>query len=502
MFQSPADLDFILMYHLYGLAFFSMGLAMALEAGRSPRLAEARILRPLAVFGILHGVHEWLELYTVQSMVQEAALPKSFMVFRLAVLAISFASLIAFGVQALRPRHRLIALDAQIGGAMILLYVSVIGVSHLLPWQSPPNCLRCADALARYLLAVPGGILAAFALRHQARQVKAGKGHPDLVRCLTASAWGFSLYALSQVFVGPAEIWPAPLLNSGHFQEATGIPIQLFRSIFAIFITYHLIRATQIVDRERQQEYLDMQEARLKAMERAEMEAEKRRNLQRMILRNIVLAQEEERTRISRELHDETAQILTAASLNIASLAHHVKDSPEASLIIERSQLLCKEMATTLRRLVHDLRPAQLDDLGLAAALEHLADEYRQNHGLKVRLTLDTPPARLDPLAETVLYRVTQEALTNVARHAETDSVSVHLYHDLEQVTLEVRDHGRGFASDKMEELPGLGIAGMRERVEAVGGVIHIDTTPGEGTLVEVNIPLEKESDTAKRGSP
>ncbi len=492
MFGSNGHLDYIVIYHLYGLSFFSMGLAMALEAGRSPLLAEARILRPLAVFGILHGFHEWIELYILQAGWEDIDLGKPLQIFRLCILAISLASLIAYGVQALRPKDRLFSLDVSIGGGMIVLYILAILLSHLLPWERHPNCLRCADAMARYMLALPGGFLAAVALRYQSREAKRQEKAPALAICFTYAAWGFGLYSLSQIFVSPAELWPAPWLNSLNFLDWTGVPIQVVRSALAIFITYHLIRATQIVDRERQHQLLAAEQERLLALEKAQAETEKRRQLRRQLLRHVVLAQEEERTRISRELHDETAQILTAASLNMGALRQILGNSPPALELLDNSQGLCKEMSLILHRLVHDLRPAQLDGLGLVPAISHLLDINRQQHNLSVQLTVSGREQRLDPLVETVLYRVIQEALTNIVRHAQIDHATMELHFASSQVTLQIHDTGVGFDQDLLPADRGMGLAGMHERVEAVGGQIQIDSTPGSGTFIDVTIPIAR----------
>ncbi|MEW6594323.1 MAG: sensor histidine kinase [Thermodesulfobacteriota bacterium] len=492
MFGITGHLDYIIMYHLYGLAFFSMGLAMALEAGRSPLLAEARILRPLAVFGILHGIHEWLELYTLQAGWLDLGPGKPFILIRLLLLTFSFLSLIAYGVQVLRPKDRLLSLDTYVGGGMLALYIALILISHALPWESTPNCLRCADALARYLLAMPGGILAAVALRFQSRDAGRQNKPPELAICFLYASWGFGLYGVSQIFVAPAELWPAPWLNSEDFLDLTGTPIQVIRAALALFTTYHLIRATQIVDRQRQHQLLAAQKERLAALEQAQAETEKRRQLRRQFLRHVVLAQEEERSRISRELHDETAQILTAASLNMGALRQMLGNSPQALELLDRSQVLCKEMSQILHRLVRDLRPAQLDDLGLIAAISHLVDVNRQQHHLTVQFTVSGRRQRLDPLIETVLYRVTQEALTNIARHAQTDHATMELHFGPDQVTLQIHDTGAGFDQDLLPLDHGMGLAGMHERVAAVAGQIQIDSAPGKGTFIDVAIPIVK----------
>jgi len=154
-------------------------------------------------------------------------------------------------------------------------------------------------------------------------------------------------------------------------------------------------------------------------------------------------------------------------------------------------------MSQGIYRLVHDLRPAQLDDLGLVAALGYLADEA-QRGGLPVKLIVAGDRQRLEPLVETVLFRIAQEALTNVTRHASASQAMISLSFETRQVRLALQDEGVGFNPDKSLKPPhGWGLAGMRERAESVGGQFRIDSAPGRGTLVEVIVPLAESGRTA-----
>lgn len=169
--------------------------------------------------------------------------------------------------------------------------------------------------------------------------------------------------------------------------------------------------------------------------------------------------------------------------------------------IIDRLQGLTRQMSQGIYRLVHDLRPAQLDDLGLVPALQYLSDEHKRT-GLKVLLAVEGPVQRLDPLVETVCFRVAQEALTNVARHAQIDHARLSLCFQTNQVVLRVQDYGVGFHNQNSAGRRGWGLAGMRERVESVGGELHLRSAPGKGTLVEVSIPIqEARLDVVKEGN-
>jgi len=487
-----ADINiyFIMLYFIYGLAFFCMGLIMALEAGRSPLLAEARILRPLAAFGLLHGMHEWFEIFIMQWKLFGYAVPEYFVTLRLFLLAVSFVSLAAYGIQVLQPPKRLAATDAYVGFIMLILYAALVVFTGNTPIHNPAHWAANAEALSRYSLAFPGAILAGFALLHQAKQAPIINGK-TIGTHLQIAAFCFFVYGIAHIFVAPVEFFPAKYINAEVFKQMTGVPIQVVRAVVAIIFTYSLVRATQIVDKLRHEELLKAQQDRLTALEHVQQEMLKRRRMRQELLRHIVLAQEEERARISRELHDETAQILSATGLNMASLQNMLEDNDQAQELIDRSKTLCRQMSQSLYRLVHDLRPAQLDDLGLIPALRHLADEGKRYRNLSVTLQVSGERQRLDPLIETVLFRVAQEAITNVSRHANTIFVDIKLQFEPDMVLLQIRDQGKGFNAENVRlSPPGWGLAGMQERVESVSGELKIHSAPGEGTLIEVKIPL------------
>jgi len=493
MLSAAFRLDLILVYFIYGLAFFSLGLVMMLEWGRSPLLAEGRVLRPLAVFGFVHGTHEWLELALL--LRQGLRLPDSSRadLARLILLAFSFFCLLVFGLRVLQPHQRLTRrlVAAWLGG--LSLYAVLV---FLLIWSlggRQPGWERNADVLTRYLLAVPAGFLAGLALVQQARQARR-EGRPSLSASLYLAAFGFSLYALTQLFVPPAAFFPADRLNTAAFLAVFGFPIQGVRSVLAVLITVGLIRATQAVDAERQRLLSDAQQAQLAALEQVQRELTARESLRRELLRHTVVAQEDERARIARELHDESAQVLTAFSLHLASFRDALSDQPAHIGRVDRLLAITRQLSEGIYRLVHDLRPAQLDDLGLVPALQWMMDEERKRTGLEVSLRIDGPRRRLDPLVETVLFRVAQEGLANVDRHAQVKQAQMELSFDVDEAVLRVCDQGAGFDSQARLIPPrGWGLMGMTERVESVGGALHIISSPGHGTLVEARVPVAVE---------
>jgi two-component system sensor histidine kinase UhpB len=238
------------------------------------------------------------------------------------------------------------------------------------------------------------------------------------------------------------------------------------------------------MDNERKTQFLAVQQSRLDALQ-------KEQALRRELLRHTVRAQEEERARIARELHDETAQELSAVMLELATLRSMLKRQKAVSEKVERLQSLSRQISQGLYRLVRDLRPAQLDDLGLVPALRYLIGQYHLSMNLDAAFRVEGDVRRLDPALETTLFRVAQEALTNVARHAGTREAQVELIYGTETICLTVADKGQGFdALERFSAPRGWGLEGMRARIESVGGEFRLVSAPGEGTIIEVSINL------------
>jgi signal transduction histidine kinase len=216
------------------------------------------------------------------------------------------------------------------------------------------------------------------------------------------------------------------------------------------------------------------------------------------LVRQLVNAQEGERGRIARELHDETGQKLTALAMGLAAVdASLLSDPARAQGLVRNLRDVADQSITELRNIMADLRPAQLDDLGLVPALRWYVGQYTGRHAeLNVTLNAERLPKRLPPGLETVLFRAAQEALTNIARHAHASQVTIELSHDAGGVRLIVTDNGVGFdvnAPPKYEPGSGLGLVGMRERVALVGGTLAVESESGCGTRIVIDLPVKEE---------
>jgi signal transduction histidine kinase len=495
-------MDITLIFFIYGLAFFSMGLAMMLESTRSPLLAQAGVLRPLAIFGLVHGSHEWLEMFLDKSEWLVFRYPEQIAWLRVGILTISFVSLIVFGLriwdyEGEKSRQKTILQGVGLAGyTLLVLWFGVSARGTHADW------LYHTDAMVRYFLAVPGAFLAGVALQRQAHRAS-HQDQKEIGAGLRWAGWGFVFYSLTQIVVPPLDVFPASWLNTSTLVGWIGVPVQIFRAIAATTISIGLINAIQATEKERQRQFFYIQQARLDALEQVRKELVKREAMRQELLRHTVFAQEDERARIARELHDETAQTLTAFSLHLAALRNARPGEDEYAQTVEYLQRLCRQMSSGLYRLVRDLRPAQLDDLGLVAALEYLVDEEQGRLGLQVDLKVDGKRQRLDPLVETVLFRVVQEALTNVARHAGVKQASVCLDFNPQEVRLQVCDQGVGFEFNENQVQPnGWGLAGMHERVKSIGGLLEISTAPGKGAVVEVIVPYENDKENGNEKHP
>jgi PAS domain S-box-containing protein len=199
---------------------------------------------------------------------------------------------------------------------------------------------------------------------------------------------------------------------------------------------------------------------------------------------------EEERKRVAREIHDQLGQALTAIKIDLSSLLRELPAGEEQQAKRTSSLLqLVEESIRTVRRISTELRPGMLDDLGLVATIEWAGEDFQARTGTMCQLDLPQDDLAVDPERATAIFRIFQETLTNVARHADASEVTVRLARQDGELTLEVHDNGKGIPADKLASGGSLGILGMRERAMLLGGELTLSGSPGNGTTVKVRIP-------------
>jgi signal transduction histidine kinase len=226
------------------------------------------------------------------------------------------------------------------------------------------------------------------------------------------------------------------------------------------------------------------------ALAQAERERAEREQIRTQYVAQIITAQEEERKRIARELHDSTSQALTSLLIGLRSLADRYR-LPDLKQQVDDLRGIVGQVLNDLHALARQLRPSVLDDLGLAAALQRYVADCRARSKLTIDLALiGLDNVRLMPVVETALYRIVQEALTNVIRHAHATTASVVIERRSDRVRAIIEDDGCGFDPDNIHGDGHLGLNGIRERAELLNGQLIIESAPGHGTTLYVEIPL------------
>ncbi|MFN2105841.1 MAG: histidine kinase [Candidatus Promineifilaceae bacterium] len=685
----------ITIYFFYGLAFFSMGLALLVETGRSSEFPFAEAMAPLAAFGIIHGFHEWLEMFQLLEISGAAAVPDWLLSdgLRLFILVVSFALLVVFGVRLVYANHRP-EVDGRLeAAAAALILIVVWAISVLAARQiyslSGSELAATADVLGRYILAIPGALLAAWAIILEQRTFSA-RGMSGFGRALFGAAVALIIYGtIGQLFTKTSPIFPSNVINSELFLSLFGLPVQLLRALCAIIMTLFIIRALRFFDTETEQQLMEAREAQAsaqqailydqqnieqlnrelrdavgnlsslfgfaqslaKTLDSKEMlqdalvrfvssephfdacivflrdkpheapyiaamtrcpanqevhdtmfehalligdfvtnsekpgiwtgtevktitdeyqfepgqnegppvnstggrtlgvplnirgqysgslvictvpekppfsarefslvstaaeqlsialqnaalyqELQERDKLRGELLHQVVSAQETERQRIARELHDGTGQTLTALGLGLAAVSGRISEfDHKTSEQVNELKNLSTSAMIELRDVISNLRPSLLDDLGLVPALRGQVQTFIERSGIHAELHVKGTIRRLSPDLETIVYRIIQEALTNISKHANAASCDVLLLFEIDELQIIISDDGRGFDVDEIlrsmtGELRAWGLLGMQERVALAGGTFDITSAPGEGTLIQISIPLREEA--------
>jgi signal transduction histidine kinase len=231
----------------------------------------------------------------------------------------------------------------------------------------------------------------------------------------------------------------------------------------------------------------------LSEMKRAEELLVLQREQLRALAERLQWVREEDRTRVARDLHDQIGQILTAIKMDMTWISRHLPESEGKALArLKESIQLINDGVKAVRTICSGLRPGVLDDLGLAAAIEWQASEFASRNGVHCEVSVPPVDLHLDGDRATAAFRIFQECLTNVARHAQAKSVRASLVQEDESILLVVQDDGIGFCESELSNTLGsLGILGMKERAQFCGGNVQIKSSPGNGTTVTVRVPVD-----------
>ncbi|HTX89815.1 MAG TPA: ATP-binding protein [Anaerolineales bacterium] len=462
LIQDFFNVNHDIIYFIYGLMFFVLGLAISLQSRHSSHLDLARSLPWLAAFGFLHGFHEWGDLFIP---LQSEYLAPSVIVFlqyiHLILLASSFATLFGFGAALLEPikHHKWLHISLAIllaGWLGLALFPFRLWFPDFTGWYNAVN------ALARYLICLPGGLLTAYALREHTLQRITPYDMPKIVRAIQLAGIAMAAYALAGgLIVPPVPFFPGNWLNTDSFTRWFLVPPQLIRALIGLAMAWTTIRLLEV------------------------FEIETTRRIEAMTKQQMLAA---ERERIARELHDGTIQKVYTAGLLVRSAQNLVSvDTPLAGRLSTAVGVL-DDAIGDLRQNLNDLNPQPQQREPFRAVLERLVTDPRFSSLVDISLDVDLPDAEcLDPERCAHVLAIVQETLANIVRHAQARSVKIAARRTDSALELSVQDDGVGMPAQVVE---GHGLKNMHDRASLLHGRLEI-TRLDKGTRVFLHVPRE-----------
>ncbi len=452
-----------LLLFIYGQVYFVLSISIVLRSQPHSRLELARILPLLAAFGFTQALVKWGDVFIpIQAAHMSATFISVLRVSQLFLSGLSFTFLLAFGLQMMTFRSWGQAVR-WLPAALYVLWVGGVFIVWLFDMAPTGDIIRTADAISRYLLVLPGGLLAATGLYRQTQGTIRSMGAPIVVTFLRAAAITLAFYALlTGVLVPPAPFFPANGLNQDLLDNGLGRPAELLRALAGLVLTYSILQALKIFQIETKN-WID--------------EIERTRALAN------------DRERIGRELHDGTIQSIYAAGLILEDVRMALQDEPaRARAQLDRAMTSLNRTIQDIRSYIFDLRRDEVTE-DIETSLSRLIKDFRVNTLIDVNLEVKGKKQRdLEPDRAQNLYQIAQEALTNVARHAQACHVNVQLRYGEHQLILRIADDGVGFPVSGVNGA-GRGLKNMRERAQLLEGALVVEGAPNEGVTVVLTIP-------------
>lgn len=457
----------VLYYLVYGFVFISMGIA-AWQHGNDEQISNlplARALPDLGVFGVIHGLSEWITMLLATGMFMDLALGMT--LIRSLMKVSSFAFLLRFGMRMTWHQKDARSRRFFIPWWMLTLWaLAAMAVISSEGGYTGTNQLASLNIwMVRYGMAVPAGLLTFFAFQRDAKLLKQKQRRKQAVKTRLL-AISFLFYGLLDGLVVRASgFFPANVINHGSFQQLTGMPVQLVKAMTGVVILWGmagLLKAFQ-------------EEAKVKIHSLIQ-----------------VRGAEEERRRIGMTLHDGIIQKLYASGLKVEYLLQQGQANEQHHELLEDVKNGVNESMDIVRQLLNQNSQKNLEPENLLSQLMALVEEYREMSGLKIQLVNKIPMlqmGRFTPEQSTHIYYIAQEALCNAVKHSHASQVNVILESTLTALLMSIKDNGSGFEPVKQgPQHNGKGLGLMKQRAEEAGGRLRIKSK-STGTVVEVNIP-------------
>ncbi len=450
-----------LILFVYGQAFFILGFAIAIQSRQYSRLNLARSLPWLAGFGVLHGFHEWGDLFIpIQQSILPHAVVTILQTWQLLLLAASFFCLFQFGIALFRPLPKRWQGVRFVSGVLLAVWlvgpfwIGLMLIRDMEQWHA------FADAMARYLLCFPGGLIAAYGLLNQVHKQIQRFGLPAIDRAFEVAAATLAFYGImGGLIVPPSTVFPGNIVNTDSFQALVIFPVQVFRSLAGLVLSFSIIRALDIFNIETSEMIRRMEETQVIAIERE---------------------------RIARDLHDNVLQQIYATGLQADALSRKIP----ASLRGEMRRLLMSinQVIDQLRAFLPRLQP-DTQVVEIIPALTPLLEEAK--HAILVDSVWDlqqTPCLNLEQINHLTAF--TREAISNAIRHANSPRIEVKVACVNDRLKLSIHDFGKGMPDDVEE---GYGLRNMRDRARLLNADFQIENAGKEGTIVSLDMPVECE---------
>lgn len=451
---------------VYGQVYFILALSVVLRSQPQSRLEIARTLPLLAAFGFTQALVKWGDVFIpIQASYTSPRLVSAMRAFQLFLLGLSFTFLLAFGLQMMSPRSWNPKIVRRLPLLIYALWGSAVFAARLFNLAPSTDIILAADVISRYLLALPGGLLAARGLQRQAQDVIGSIEAPIIVSFLRAAGIALVIYAfLTGLLVPSAPFFPANWFNEEIVQDLLGVPVALFRSLVGLALAYSILQALRVFQIETNNWIEEMERARALAADRE---------------------------RIGRELHDGTIQSIYAAGLILEGVRQTIQNEPErARTQLDRAMTGLNRAIQDIRSYIFDLRQGDAVE-DVESSITRLIKDFRVNTLIEVDFRVEGKEQRMfGPDRAQNLCQIAREALTNVARHARASRVDVLLRYGEHQLTLRIADNGVGFPSSGVDGA-GRGLKNMRERAQLLEGALVVEGSPNEGVTMALTVPYK-----------
>jgi signal transduction histidine kinase len=452
----------IVIFFLYGLSFFLLGISISLQSRKGSEFKFGAYLWLLAMFGIIHGCNEWLDMFLMLGKsywAQSSTQAMEIMRFFAGMISFIFLFLFALCIIFLNKRALQWLLPASI--FCLSLFIGTLFIYGLVSGFSKQWSFT-SDILMRYCLGFPSASLTAFAfLKQKTADEIRSLNTPSINSWLTGSAVLFGLFAvLDGLIVKEAPFFPASIFNYEDFIRTAGFPVQIFRALCAGGIFYYILRIINIFEMERKFK-----------LENAYKE--------------IIRISTREHERVGQDIHDGLCQELTGILLNEKVLEKRLDGLglPEAAQLKKIAELTDQTISHA-RALSKSLYPVAIEEHGLVHALRDFADTVEEIYTINCRLEIDAGITIKDHAVANHLFRITREAINNAVRHGRANTVTISLHREADdKMVLAIRDNGSGITLP-LDYSSGMGLQIMNYRAKMIDGTLEISRHRQGGTQV------------------